>query len=284
MSEDLKNKQMELRDLLPMEINGWKVAEEDREFNPETIFDYIDGAGEVYRAYNFEKLLSRHYFKKGQPKIVADVFDMGTSADAFGVFTHDLEGEDLGIGQGSTYNGGLLSFWKDRFFLSLYAEEETAQAKKALIALGKSIADSIPKNGEKPRIVSFLPEEGLLEKSIHYFHNHIILNYHLFVADENILFLDQKTEAALTTYSLQEEKSILLCIIYHDSEKALHAYKSFIQAYMPDASEEGLVKTEDNKWTAAKLQEDLLIVVFNAPTYFSAKEMIQKVLELRNQK
>lgn len=121
MSGDLKNKQMELRDLLPMEIHGWKTAEEDREFNPETIFDYIDGAGEVYRAYNFEKLLSRHYFKKGQPEIFADVFDMGTPADAFGVFTHDLEGEDLGIGQGSTYNGGLLSFWKDRFFLSLYA-------------------------------------------------------------------------------------------------------------------------------------------------------------------
>jgi len=284
MSGDLKNKQMELRDLLPMEIHGWKVAEEDREFNPEIIFDYIDGAGEVYRSYNFEKLLSRHYFKKGQPEIFADVFDMGTSADAFGVFTHDLEGEDLGIGQGSTYNGGLLSFWKDRFFLSLYAEEETAQAKKALIALGKSIADSIPRNGEKPRIVSLLPEEGLLEKSIHYFHNHIILNYHFFVADENILFLDQETEVVLAAYSLQDEKSILLCILYHDSEKASRAYKNFIQAYMPDASEQGFVKTEDNKWTAANIQEDLLIVIFNAPNYSSAKEMIQKVLELRKQK
>jgi len=284
MSGNLKNKQMELRDLLPMEIHGWKTAEEDREFNPETIFDYIDGAGEVYRAYNFEKLLSRHYFKKGQPEIFADVFDMGTPADAFGVFTHDLEGEDLGIGQGSTYNGGLLSFWKDRFFLSLYAEEETAQVKKALIALGKSIADSIPRNGEKPRIISLLPDEGLLEKSIHYFHNHIILNYHFFVADENILFLDQKTEAALAAYSLQEGKSILLCILYHDSKKASSAYKSFIKTYMPDASEEGFVKTEDNKWTAVNIQEDLLIVIFNAPTYSSAKEMIQKVLKLRKQK
>ena len=44
--------------LLPKEINGWSVTEEDRLFDPETIFDYINGAGEVYRAFNFKSLFS----------------------------------------------------------------------------------------------------------------------------------------------------------------------------------------------------------------------------------
>jgi hypothetical protein len=75
---------------------------------------------------------------------------METSKDAFGVFTHDLEGEDARIGQGSTYNGGLLSFWKDRFFVSLYSEEETEDTRKALFALGEKVASSIKKEGKEP--------------------------------------------------------------------------------------------------------------------------------------
>ena len=56
-----KDGDMDLGVLLPKEINGWSVTEEDRLFDPETIFDYINGAGEVYRAFNFKSLLA---FKK----------------------------------------------------------------------------------------------------------------------------------------------------------------------------------------------------------------------------
>ncbi|MCK7482265.1 MAG: hypothetical protein M0C28_37800 [Candidatus Moduliflexus flocculans] len=97
-----------------------------RSSTPRPIFDYIDGAGEVYRSYNMRRLVARRFHKDGRPDIVVDAFDMGSAADAFGVFTHDLDGEDASIGQGSAYKAGLLSFWKDRYFLSVYAEEETA--------------------------------------------------------------------------------------------------------------------------------------------------------------
>jgi len=114
-----------LAGLLPAEIQGWKAAGADRFFDPQTIFDYLDGGGEVYRSYNFRLLLSRRYEKAGGPAIIADAFDMGSAADAFGVFTHDLDGEPAGLGQGSLYQAGLLSFWKGRYFICLTAEAET---------------------------------------------------------------------------------------------------------------------------------------------------------------
>lgn len=276
-SSALNNDKLNLADLLPREINGWKAAVKDEVYDPQTIFDYIDGAGEVYRAYNFKLLLARRFAKERQPNIIADLFKMASSKDAFGVFTHDLEGEDAGIGQGSTYKGGLLSFWKSDVFVSLYSEEETEEAKNALFALGKAVASSIKEEGEMPDIVSLLPKENLVEKSAHYFHNHLILNYHFYVSDENILLLDQKSEAALGIYKENDERIYLLVARYPEKDKISKAYDSFTKAYMPDAAEPGLVQTEDQKWTAARIKKDFLIVIFNAPTDSFAKEMIGRV-------
>jgi len=263
--------------LLPDEINGWKAEGDDRTYDPETIFDYIDGAGEVYRSYNFHKLFVRRFVKKGEPDIVADCFDMGTSQDAFGVFTHDLEGEEAGIGQGSAYNAGLLSFWKSHYFISLYAEEETGESKDAVLALGRRIALSIEEEGEKPDLISLLPAEKLEEKSVHYFHNHPVLNYHFFVADENILLLDQKTEVVLGTYRDDEDMFRLLIIRYPETERADEAYEIFTENYMSKAKVPGLVQTENTKWTAARVKERFLIVAFDCPTDTSALELVQGV-------
>ncbi len=265
--------------LMPREINGWVAREKDELYDPETIFDYINGAGEVYRSYNFKQLLARRFSKEGQPDLVADLFEMTSSRDAFGVFTHDLEGDDAGVGRGSTYKGGLLSFWKGRFFVSLYAEEETEEAKKALFALSQKVASSIEEEGEKPDIVSFLPEEARVGKGVHYFHNHLILNYHFYVSDENILLLNQETEAALGTYREKNEKLYLLLVRYPEKSKTSQAYQSFTKVYMPDAKEAGIVQTEDEKWTASRVKDDILVIVFNAPSADFAKRMIEHVLK-----
>ena len=151
---------------LPGQIEAWSAAPEDRFFDDQTIFDYIDGAGEVYRAYNMKRCLSRRYTAAGQPDIVLDIFDMGSSADAFGVFTHDRDGEVLPIGQGALYRPGWLSFWKDRFFVSIYAQEETEPAQKAVKALGIKVADSIPSEGTLPAIIATLPAAGLVPETV----------------------------------------------------------------------------------------------------------------------
>ncbi len=268
-----------LGNLLPREINGWEAKEKDEFYDPQTIFDYIDGAGEVYRAYNFKQLLARRFSKKDQPDIVADLFEMESSKDAFGVFTHDLDGDDAGIGRGSTYKEGLLSFWKGRFFVSLYAEEETEEAKKVLFAFGNKVDSSIDEEGEEPDIMALLPEEARVEKSARYFHNHMILNYHFYVSDENILFLDQQTEAALGAYRDGNDKFHLLLVRYPEKEKASEAYDSFTRAYMPDFKEAGLIQTEDKKWTAARIKKDFLAVVFNGPSADYAKGMLEQVFK-----
>ena len=263
--------------LLPSEGSGWKADPKDAVYDRDTIFEYIDGAGEVYRAYNFRRLLSRRFVREGRPDLVVDLFDMGTSTDAFGVFTNDLEGEDAGLGQGSTYNGGLLSFWKDRYFVSLSADRETPETKAALFALGRAIAAAIPGEGPKPPLLGRLPDEFAAAATVRYVHSHIILNRHFFVSHEDILDLARASGAVLSVPGRKKETGILLLIEYPDTKAAAAAYAGFARAYMPEAKEAGRVRTEDGTWTAAALRGGLVAIVFHAPTEAAARDVLTRI-------
>ncbi len=208
-------------------------------------------------------LVARRFHKDGRPDIVVDAFDMGTSEDAFGVFTHDLDGENAGIGQGSTYKAGLLSFWKDRFFVSVYAEEETADTREAVLDLGRRIAAAIPARGEPPDLLLF--------------HTHSVLNYHYFVADTNILLLDRDTDAVLAAYGGKDDRSFLLVVSYGNGSAAAGAARAFRQAYMPDAQDKSAVKTENGRWTALRASGRYVAVVFDAVSAEAASARLEAV-------
>ncbi|MBD3415001.1 MAG: hypothetical protein GF421_11290 [Candidatus Aminicenantes bacterium] len=267
----------DLAQFIPEEMNGWRAAEEDKIYDEQTIYDYIDGAGEVYNAYQFVKLRARHFKKPESPNILVDCFDMGSSRNAFGVFTHDLEGARVGIGQGSTYKGGLLSFWKDRYFISLYAERETQDSKNTVLELGREISSRIPNKGSVPEIISRLPEQGLDPLRVRYFYNPLILNYHFYVGEENLLNLSSETHAALGVYEEKDHLFRLLLIQYPDEDKAHAAHQKFIQTYMPDSGDSFVVQTEDGQWTGVDIEAKMLAVVFEAPYKETVHNMIGKI-------
>ncbi len=53
--------------VLPLEVQGWKWDGRDETYNTQTIFKYIDGAGEVYLAYGLKGLITRRFEKQGKP-------------------------------------------------------------------------------------------------------------------------------------------------------------------------------------------------------------------------
>ena len=262
---------------LPSEAGGWKWDGEEKGYNARSIFDYMDGAGELYLSYNFQNLIVRRFEKKGQPFILAELYNMGSSQDAYGVFSFERQDEDVGIGQGSEFGGGLLRFWKGKYFVSVYAEGESPEVEPAVLSLGRAVANSIKESGPLPKLIHALPDRkaGLVEKSIRYLHSHVLLNQRFFVAHQNILNLSRETEAVLAQYLRDKQKIHLLLIRYPGEKQADAAISSFRQAYMPEALEKGLLKTEDGKWTGARRSREFVLVVFGASGEREAEERIK---------
>ena len=258
---------------VPKEIHGWVVDDEVRTYDRRTLFKYIDGGAELYLAYRFRSVQVYTYRKVSEPDIVLDLYDMGLGEDAFGVFTCERGGDDVGIGQASEYSAGLLRFFKGRFFVSIMALGETSESGGTILALGRAVADGIQGTGELPDLLFFLPQDGLLRDSIRYFYAHTLLNLHYYLAEEDILLLDRRSRAVLAQYALADGEPYLLLVRYESTGRAEAAFRSFLAAYMPDARE-GIVQTEDGQWTGAHRCSRFLVVVLDAPSEGSARSLL----------
>ncbi|MDI6762458.1 MAG: hypothetical protein QME83_05425 [Thermodesulfobacteriota bacterium] len=281
LSAEKDGRKAEMKRLLPPKVEDYKTDGKDEFYDRQTAFRYMDGAAEFYRSYDFKLLMVRRYLKAGYPPLLVELFDMGSSEDAFGIFSYQTEEEEVGIGQGSDYGGGLLRFWKGKYFANVFAERETPAARRDILTIGEAIARNIEKEGSKPKLIQFLPEEGLSQGTIRYFHLHQVLNHHYFISHENIFNLGARTNAILATYPSPGEKgkTFLLLIQYPDQKQAEKAFLSFLKAYMPEAPSSKTVKTEDGKWTSARLHRQYILVVFDAPSVEKTEQLIEAVVK-----
>jgi len=280
MIQSTHSKTNSLKDLqpdLPMQAGSWSAQTGDRIFDQETIFSYIDGGAEVYKAYNFRQCLSRRYTLSGGPAIILDIFDMGSSEDAYGVFTHDIDGATLDIGQDGRYRPGWLSFWKSRFFVSIYMEEESTAAEQAVKELGRQVADKIAGHGPKPEILSQLPPLGLQADRIRYLHHPVMLNYHYYISDENILNISADTDVALAEYQLGNQAAQLLLIKYPTSENVAQSQVDFLNHYLPDADKKGAALLENGKWAVIHKKGHLLAIVLEADSREYAELLLKNI-------
>jgi hypothetical protein len=273
----LANSLTKLQPDLPRELMGWKMVSEDRIFDHITIFSYINGGAEIYKAYDMQGCLSRRYMIPGGPAIILDIFDMGSSENAFGVFTHDTDGKVIHVGQDGRLRPGWLSFWKYRFFVSVYAEDDTGAAQKAVLGLAEQVAGAIQGRSAKPRLLTRLPAEGLQSENIRYLHHPILLNYHYYISDENLLGISNDTKVALANYRFNDQDAILMLVEYSESDIAQKAGERFLEFYLPDADPSNTALLENGKWAAIRGQKHLLAVVLEADSRDLAHNLLRNV-------
>jgi hypothetical protein len=269
---------------LPMQIGAWQADGKDQVFDRETIFKYIDGGAELYLAYDFHRVFSRKYTGPGNSAIVLDIYEMGTAADAFGVFSSEREDDDAHIGQGSEFGGGLLRFWKGNNFISILNDGGDANADQAVIELGKAVDRILATSGPEPDLLQCLPQPNLDKKKIRFFHQPLLLDKHYFMANENLLNLGAKTDCVLAEYPLNKEDfMVLLLVRYENQRQAEAAYARFLKDYMPEAKA-GLAQMENKKWAMALRDRDLLSIVFEAPDGQKAIDLQKAVIKICNGK
>ncbi len=261
---------------IPRKLLDWVSTGDDAVYDRKTIFDYMDGGAEVYLAFDFKEVFVREFKTPTGDQIALDIYDMGSSAEAFGVFTCDREDPGAGIGQESEYGLGLLRFWQGRYFVSVTVAGDEEKAERAVLELGKAVAPLLGPPGEPPSLIKLLPETGLLKDKTSFFHSVINLNNRFFVSSDNILNLEPgKTDCLLAEYSTgDKETGKLLLIQYPDDVQAEAARQSFLRAFLPEAAETGTALTENKKWVLARLKKNLLSIVFEAPSKEWAENLV----------
>jgi hypothetical protein len=264
--------------MLPLEIDGWKKSGPPEIYNRKTLFKYIDGGAELYISYNFENLTAFRYVRGTDEEIKLDIFDMGNSYNAYGVFSQGRESISTEVGQGSEYYAGLLNFWKDRFYVSLLGYPESREKHQVILKLGTEISRLIPREGPEPGILTYLPSEGLITESIRYFHNYIWLNTYYFISNDNILRINDKTDAVLAKYSIAGGKYVFVLIKYSNPQQTQAAEESFLKQYHPTAAS-GIMRIKNGRFAGIRRSGSYAAVVLDAADIKTVEDALARTVK-----
>lgn len=255
-----------LTGLLPNTVKGWIKSEAPEIYNRKNLFDYINGGAELYLAYDFQQLVVQRYLPElkdslKEKSITVEIWQMNSSADAYGIFSFDEEGEEVRIGQSGIYSDGLLRFWKDKFFVRILGLGEDLE--EIILKLGSKINKRIKKEGKPPELVSQIPSDSLVPGSVHFFHKQIILKNLYFFSDQNVLNLDSETDCILADFRLGKDRLKLLLVQYPDTTKAKSAQAGLERLYLKNkSSADGRIfGTKEKKLLGMDLEGNYLIVV-----------------------
>jgi len=246
--------------LLPEKTGRWIAKDTDHYYNNETLYSYIDGGAELYISYNFDKVVSRRFVSEGHADIVIELFDMQQPRNALGVFSNMREKNQNEFGQGSQYIEGSMIFWKDRYFVAISCITIDNEIKEAIYDLARKTDEAITTKGEIPAILNLLPQNGLVQNGYTVFHHYIWTNAFYFISNENILQINDSTNAILARYGNAKQRTYLMIIEYPDVQSAQKAHQNFISRYSKGL---GPQKLEDKTWHITTLKDKYVIAVFN---------------------
>jgi len=255
----------QLESLLPQKVKGFEKSDKAKSFDRKNLYDYLDGGAELYLAYDFQSLLVQDY-KAGERLITAEVYMMGSSQDAYGLYSLDQEGETIRIGDKANYGSGLLNFWKGNYFVRIVDMSGNDRSKEAILELGINISQKIDVKGKLSELLSRLPADGLVPYSERFFHKQIILNNLYFLSTENLLDLNESTSAVMGDYLLGKMSLKLLLISYPDTSSAKSAFENFCTSYLKTSPSSNRIiqKVEEGKFVGAELEKNYLWLTFES--------------------
>jgi len=280
------NKTQSLSDiakLIPEKVNEWQRVKGAEFYDDQTIYDYMDGAGEVYKQYDFKQLFSRRFERDKNPAITLEIFDMSASMDAYGIFSHTRTGKKLDIGQVGADMGSAIGFWKGKFFVYVSSEKETFHSKEAMLNLAKVVANDIRETGSKPPILDLIPKENLIDEEIHYSRSFILSNTRYFVATENILDIDRMTEVVIAPYRDKKKTFYLMLLHYPEGIRASGAEKNFLKFLRAEVSDSAVFQIEDGTWCGVERKNKFLVILLESESQTQTKQMLQQaVTKIKN--
>ncbi len=290
---------------LPKRVGAWTRGDVPRRVESKGIFEYMDGAGELYLGYRFKFLGVHEYASANQENILVELYWMESADDAYGLLSGDWGGDAVDLSAQATartnppaadeiralYGAGLLRIWSGNLYARIMAYQETEESKQAVLTIGRAIVSGRT-NPPVPSLVKGLPAEitprfRLQPKHVVFLRSHLVLNSVYYLSSENLLDLGLGCEVAATSYSsnspeAQGKPVHLLLVRYPSTEDARQALTHFQRIYLAEkyhgptgfSGEQGIVQIEDG-WLGFARTGSNLALVFECPDEESAKLFMQ---------
>jgi len=157
------------------EINNLQKNGEIEIYNPDDLYNYINGAADLYLNYNFVELKLQRYKGNAEQSLTIEIYRHSNNLTAFGIYSSERpsEGNWVDIGAQGYYEGEILNFYKGQYYIKIMAYK-IENAEDFLKNTAKIVDENLEGENELPILLKSFPEKGKIEHSEKYIHKNFL--------------------------------------------------------------------------------------------------------------
>ena len=157
-------------------FEGWSKKGEPELYTPDNLYEYIDGAADVFLSYDFQKLATLTYENDQKHSFTVDVYQHSSDRNGFGIYSQEKpqEGNFLPIGTQGYYEKGVLNFVKGHYYVKMSGYDLGDDDDKVLTNAARRIAAALEGSDTFPLAVKCFPEEGKIANSEAYINQNFL--------------------------------------------------------------------------------------------------------------
>jgi len=144
-------------------------------YNPNNLYDYINGAADSYLNYDFESLNLQRYKGSNNQSLKIEIYKHSNAATGFGIYSSErpTDGNWLNIGSQGYFEKGILNFYKGRYYVKIMTYD-IEDSKNLLINTANLIADKLDGGNEILSALELFPDSGKQINSEKYVHRNFM--------------------------------------------------------------------------------------------------------------
>lgn len=227
-------------------------------YNPDSLYQYIDGGADLYLLYDFKALLHQD-FKSGASELTADIYQMSKPEDAFGIYASERSPsyQFTAIAAEGYRDKGILNFFKGLYYVKLSGSGANVSA--LLEQFAQLLSSRIGGARTLPLLLGKLPRQNRIPHSEQYVKKDPL--GHAFLAP-----------AYVVTYAQGKQESKLLVSVANNPQDATervgklakHFKQSGESSSAPELGEDGIrANNSFEGHVIARRCDRYLIALFN---------------------
>jgi N-acetylmuramoyl-L-alanine amidase len=144
-------------------LTGWAQQGEVQRYRADNLYEYIDGAADLYLTYDFQELQVAEYHDTKSASVVIEIYRFNTADQAFGIYSQERPGqwEYLTMGAQGYQEGPMLNFISNNYYVKISGSDIPDTATSVIKLIAAKTAEQLGGNPGLPRELKCFPAADL---------------------------------------------------------------------------------------------------------------------------
>lgn len=217
------------------EIENYQKMGEIENYDPDNLYDIINGAADSYLKYDFKELNLMRYKGDADQFLQIEIYRHSNNITAFGIYSSEKpsEGNWIDVGAQGYHESKILNFYKGKYYVKLMGLR-IDNSNEFLLTVAKNVSEMLEGNNEIPSVLKSFPLNGKIKNSEQYIH-------------QNFLGYKSLSEAFTIDYKVDNKEFKMFFIQKQDVSDCRNMLYDYITSIKLDEEiiKEGSIKIED---------------------------------------